>query len=571
MDRSVLDRVEAQLAELEANIARLKKALHHWQTLELDYEGLREEFHLLPEDSSTETCLQTARDFKPVLVDDKDLQSLLKDAKASSRTPQQLAHLLSKRVDYVGKNAGTIKKQLVDAERKRNALLLAQDPEHQDEAALPLAEIMEELDDSGNVVSSKIELPGSKVDKVVEAIEKVGAGGVKEVNELLSKAKPSSPVRDEDDDDEMVEDADTGSVPSPKDDSVKPPYNQLDTPDEARLRQEMHEYQAMDEVGAIVAELDMAEGSSDVSYDPDDDDMILGSDFDYEFDEDDDESEDDTGKAKHPVISDAYKRKMQELEEKLGLKNLTNLGPDPDLPSNVKKELDRPSAAEAARKAAIAREEKSRQKLAVEDDKDAKKSSLKTSGTTAEKKPKKKSVAFSEAIDIAKEAPPPPNQTLVSRAKPVSQIISKPDPSPLNDTVIERSANDEVSAAPAPAPAEKTSRFKQARQSQPSKSASEDRPLVAPKVLERPEVNDPTLNLPPDPAAIDDEMHRREIALEYHKMRNRHIRNQGGFVEHYDEDGELEDFDDDMQYTLTDPKTGEVKRVSRFKAARLRG
>jgi unconventional prefoldin RPB5 interactor 1 len=570
MNRSVLDRVEVQLAELEANIAKLKKALHHWQTLELDYEGLREEFHLLPEDSTTEQCLQTARDFKPVIVDDKDLQSLLKDAKATSRTPQQLAHLLSKRVEYVRKNAETIKKQLVDAERKRNALLLAQDPEHQDEAALPLAEIIEELDDSGNVVSSTIELPGSKVEKVVEAIEKVGAGGVKEVNELLSKSEPDCSVR-EDDDEEMIEEAGTSSDPTPKDGAIKPPFNPFDTPDEAQLRQEMLEYQAMDEVGAIVAELDMAEGSSDVSYDPDDNDMILGSDFDDEVDEDDDESEDETGKAKNPVISDAYRRRMQELQEKLGLKNLTNLGPDPNLPSAVRKEVDRPSAAEAARKAAIAREEKSRQKQTVEDDVDVKKCALKTSGT-AQKKPKKKSVAFAEALDVAKVNPPPSNQTLASRPKPKSQIMSRPEISPLNDTVIERSANDdETSVAPTPAPPKKISRFKQARQSQPSTTAPEDRPLVAPKVLERPEVNDPRLNLPPDPNAIDEEMHRHEIALEYHKMRNRRIHEQGGFVEHYDEDGELEDFDDEMQYEVVDRETGKTRRVSKFKAARLRG
>ena len=74
------------------------------------------------------------------------------------------------------------------------------------------------------------------------------------------------------------------------------------------------------------------------------------------------------------------------------------------------------------------------------------------------------------------------------------------------------------------------------------------------------------------PPTIDDEMHRRQIALEYHKLRNRRIHAQGGFTEHLDSDGEEEDFDDAMRgYGIVDPETGNVRKVSRFKAARVRG
>ena len=192
MDDEILARVESQRLELEANITKLKKSLHHWQTLELDYEGLREEFHLLPEDTPSEKCLQVAREFGAELVDEKDLQSLLKDAK-SLRTPQQLAHLLSKRVDYVAKNVETIRKQVVDAEKKRNVLLLAEDPEHQDEAGLPLSEITEELDNSGNVISSKVDRPGGEAGNLLDALEKVGVDGIKKNDDQHAQTNvPSS-------------------------------------------------------------------------------------------------------------------------------------------------------------------------------------------------------------------------------------------------------------------------------------------------------------------------------------------------------------------------------------------
>ena len=113
----------------------------------------------------------------------------------------------------------------------------------------------------------------------------------------------------------------------------------------------MLKYQGLDEVGAIVAELDLAEGTSDEDYDPDDDDLLIGS------EEEEDESEDETGKAKHLNVSEGYKKKMEELEKKLGLTDLTNFGPDANLPPDVTTQLDRPPAAEAARKAALARHE----------------------------------------------------------------------------------------------------------------------------------------------------------------------------------------------------------------------
>ena len=588
MDEDTLARVEAQRSELEANIAKLKKSLHHWQTLELDYEGLREEFYLLPDDSSPGRCLQAARDFGAELVDEKDLQSLLDDAK-SSRGPQQLAHLLSKRVEYVAKNAETIRKQIVDAEKRRNALLLAEDPEHQYEAGLPLTEITEELDESGNVVSSKVDRPGGEAAGLLDVLKKAGVDGIKtgennppqvdapsseratvgsSANVSITTPEPANdPSSDEGSsvDEEIAPSAaaEAAQESSRSDGQSIKGMNPFDTADEARLREEMLQYQGLDEVGAIVAELDLAEGGSEADYDPDDDDLLIGS----ETDEDDDDSEDETGKTKHPAISDAYKNKMEELEQRLGLKDMKNLGPDPNLPADMKKELDRPPAAEAARKAAIARAEATA--------KSSIKKSEDTEGEPREKKAKKKSVAFADSLDVAKEEPPQKKQKLPSHPKP------EPAVNPVGESVIERTEDAEENAPPPPAPTatglKKISRFKRDKQAatQTPPTASQEpkpKPLIAPTVLERPSTSDPMSHQPPDPTSIDDEMHRRELALEYHKLKNRRIHNQGGYTQHLDEDGDEEDFDDAMQdYGVVDPETGAVRKVSRFKAARVRG
>src|SRR5690348_12757530 len=73
MDDLALDHVERQRAELEVNNAKLRKALRHWQTLEIDYEGLREEFLGMHDDSSPQELLQAAKDFNPELVDEKEI------------------------------------------------------------------------------------------------------------------------------------------------------------------------------------------------------------------------------------------------------------------------------------------------------------------------------------------------------------------------------------------------------------------------------------------------------------------------------------------------------------------
>ena len=281
MDDAALARIEEQRVELEANIAKLRKSLRHWQTLEIDYESLREEFTGTPDDASVEECLAVAKEAKPELVDDKELGTLLRDNNGRPRHPSQLAELLSKRIEYVDRNVQTVRKQLSDAERKRNALLLAEEPDHRDEAGLPLAEITEELDDSGNVVSSNVGNPESTAPQLIDVLKKAGVPDLKQTDDTIIKVESGGGLEAEADEGqpEPPETANNGGTSS----SNRFPVNGKDTEEEAQLREEMFEYsRGMDVVGAIVAELDLEEGGSDISYDDQDDTLELDSDLEHD-------------------------------------------------------------------------------------------------------------------------------------------------------------------------------------------------------------------------------------------------------------------------------------------------
>ena len=624
MDEAALARVEKQRVELEGQIAQLRKSLRHWQTLEIDYEGLKEEFSLLPEDCSTQEALEAARDFAAELVDEQEIRTLFGADTGLRRRLAQVIDLLSKRVDYVSKNAATIKKQLSDAEKKRNALLLAKEPDYRDDAGLPLTDVTEELDDDGNVVSSKLETAQSAAPQLMEVLKKAGVDDLIEEDGIVTAAskpgqsahlEPSSqPVALEQDkysgqvqgqeprlklaghpkesqnsssistvsqttaaadDSQRAAGPPSGSSPVDLDDDDTPdsgdfPTNPDDTEEDAALRREMLEY-AHSEIGPIVAELELEDGASDISYDEDEDQFSLDSELDDDMDEDE-ESEDEYGQTKNPVISDRYRRKMEQLEKKLGFKGMQNLGPEPSLPAEVTVDLDKPPAAEAARKAAITRAEA------------AMKSSVKNlapdlTETQPSKKSKKK-VSFANELDIVPETNLHPQ--IKAQKDKVPQTASLP---PMSGSVIERTTSTASSTSSTAQP-RKASRFKAARDAMPQTplapppqidifSGPTTNPDPAPPtneimsaaIKERPEPSSSRKAPPPDPYDFDEALHKQEIAAEYHKSRNRMIQRQGGFVR----DGEDENYgESSVPLPVVDEGTGKVKKISRFKAARLR-
>jgi unconventional prefoldin RPB5 interactor 1 len=625
MDEAALARVEEQRTELEGQIAQLRKSLRHWQTLEIDYEGLKEEFSLLPEDCSIQEALNAAKDFAAELVNEQEIRALFSIDKGVKRRPTQAIDLLSKRVDYVSKNAFTIKKQLSEAEKKRNALLLAKEPDYRDEAGLPLTEVTEELDDNGNVVSSKLETVKSAAPQLMEVLKKAGVEDLIENSGVVTAAsnrdqKPDSKTSSQSasmeqnndssqfgkpevetklldhpkeeqksspnsnglpptisvDDSQIVKRPRRESFPADLDndstlDSTEFPTNPDDTEEDAALRQEMLEY-AHSEIGPIVAQLELEDGASDISYDENEDQFSLDSDLDDDIDEEE-ESEDEYGQTKNPLISDRYRRKMEELEKKLGLKGLQNLGPEPSLPADVNKDLNKPTAAEAARKAAIKRAEST-----------VKGSDKNMAPDTMEKQPSKKSkkVSFANNLDIA------PETDLHSQIKTnKDKVIPMASLPPVIGSVIERNPTTAGinSSAPSISQPRKPSRFKAARDATPQTplfpppqtnlppmSATKPDPappaneIMSAAIKERPESSSRRKAPPPDPYDFDEALHKQEIAGEYYKSRNRMIQRQGGFVR----DGEDDNFGEfTAPIPVVDEETGKVKKISRFKAARL--
>lgn len=627
MDEAALARLERQRVELEGQIAQLRKSLRHWQTLEIDYEGLKEEFSLLSEDCSTQEALGVAKDFAADLVDEQEIRSLFGVDKGPKRTPPQVVDLLSKRVDYVSKNAFTIKKQLSDAEKKRNALLLAKEPDYREEAGLPLTEITEELDNDGNVVSSKLETAQTAAPQLLEVLKKAGVDDLIEQDGVVTAASKSDQklgsdnlpqsasleqtvTPDQSKEQQLVsklpEQVKSVKSPSPQPslssttifpptdqpakelpnksssihldedndsiaDSADFPTNPNDNEEDAALRREMLEY-AHSEIGPIVAQLELEEGASDISYDEDEDQFSLDSELDDESGEED-ESEDEYGQTKSPVISNKYRRKMEQLEQKLGLKGMKNLGPEPDVPVEVAEDLKKPPPAEAARKAAIKRAEAA----AIASSKNAKTSNLEGQPTKKSKK-----VSFANDLDIAEETNFQPQSKAQDK---LPKTVPLP---PVSGSVIERnpSTTGTDSSAYSTTQPKKVSRFKAAREATPqtplfqspetnvlsappanAESAPQTNKIMSPAIIERPDPPSSGKAPAPDPYDFDEALHKQEIASEYYKSRNRMIQRQGGFIR----EGEDENYGESTApLPVLDEETGKVKKISRFKAARLR-
>ena len=305
----------------------------------------------------------------------------------------------------------------------------------------------------------------------------------------------------------------------------------------------MLEY-GLNEVGPIVAQLDLEEGVSDMSDEEDEEELFLVSEYE---DESSAESEDENGATKRLKISDRYRRQMEQLEQKLGLKSMQNLGPEPPLPAEVATELNKPPAAEAARKAAIARAE-----AVARADQDQ---ALNTDKPRVIKKGKKK-VSFANELDVA-----PDSTQLSTVSTPATGTF------PISPSVIERDpsqAESGLSTFLTPEP-KNISRFKAARVAEPATVESTTQ-LMSSTIVERSGPKNPKDAPAPDPNDINEILHKQEIASEYHRMRNKMIMKQGGFVG----DGANDNYGElTAPIPMIDEETGKVKKISRFKAARL--
>ena len=89
-----------------------------------------------------------------------------------------------------------VRKQVVDAEKKRNvSYYLLKIRNIKMKLGLPLTEIIEELDESGNVISSKLDRPGGEAVNLLDALEKAGVDGIEEGGRPASTDLMHHPAR----------------------------------------------------------------------------------------------------------------------------------------------------------------------------------------------------------------------------------------------------------------------------------------------------------------------------------------------------------------------------------------
>lgn len=603
------DDLEQRRLALEDNITQLQKSLYHWRTWEAEYDGLREEIKDLQDHAIADDILAVARQYEGLLVNEKEIETILRTEAGVTRSRTQVVDLLGRRIDYVKQNAATMEKRLRRAEDELYTL----DSDDQlpadisGDQGFPMSEIIEELDEEGNVISSSVNTPGDHAPAILEALKKAGVDDIPETSTSSENAAGSSSATREEKEDavdavetegkpEVVSDGHASatnandvsqedeldlsqpvSLVTPEDRN-QPPVTDIDEPaDEATLRREMLEY-GIQEVGAIVAELELDEDGSEFSIS--DDEYDVGT---------EEEDEDEYGRS-HLVLSEEYHRQMRELEAKLNARGMTNLGKDTQtFPEEVRQEIEN-FATEPTQETKSAQEK-------GEVDSSAK-----------GKKPKKK-VAFADDLDIAPTAASATPEKKVTPPKPKPQASVQV----LSDAIVERT---EQPKEPRPTPStgpKKVSRFKTARAVEPAATTAESTAKLASSQL-TPQISEsrtsqkqvnavppglfpatprepkpfstPIMDIPagpsapnppegktladklverdiapgsitaPEPDELNEEIHRREIASEFYRMRNSKIQQQGGFVN-----------EEEPEFV---PVEEPAERVSRFKAARVR-
>jgi unconventional prefoldin RPB5 interactor 1 len=319
--------------------------------------------------------------------------------------------------------------------------------------------------------------------------------------------------------------------------------------EDAALRREMLNYH-LNEVNNVVATMEL----DDPDDDEHDDSEYTTSEYQDEdtpytsgLSDSDVEEEDEFGRSKRPAVTDAYRDEMEALKARL----IGNLGkvalPDEVDDNDADVELD---PADARR--LVIRD--SKPSATTSDTSDSEKN------TTAKSK---KRVSFAEELDVAKPSSPP-QKTAV---KPVQKDTIA---APIVAGITERPTAASPSL-PTALPPQKLSRFKQARSAPEPDDADDDdnttssAPPTGPPGIPMADVlleRKPAKATAPDPDGYDPLLARRELASEYYRRRNDMIREQGGFKVQKDEDEDLGDL-------MEEREDGQVKKVSRFKAARL--
>lgn len=575
---------------LEENIEKLRKTLRHWQLWEAEYEGLKEEILAADPKPNRKQLVALAREYDGKLVDIKEVNEILG---SDTRDAVQVVNILDRRIDYVEQNVRTIQKQIETAENKMAAATIISTPEVRNEDGLPLTEIMEELDEDGNIISSHTTTPGSAKPQLLEVLKKAGVEVPHTSESETTSHSTSEPASDKIDKISLANGSENRNAAQATTDSAKKsvrfsedtmsgpevttsntakrvenimrqakqseakptdaPIIPTDEPaDDAALRREMIQY-GLQEVGAVVAELNLEENSD-------------WSDEDYDEAESNTDDEDEFGRSKGTLVDDDLRQRMIELEERLGVRMMENIG-------NKASDYD------------VVQEGIGRIKINSSPDVASREEPQKEPGA---EKNSKKSVRFSENIDISTPPQPPTNSqsrdTEMPLSAPISDIVERAAPGEFNGSALEKKASrfkaekaatvtpiNGPLALPSGNPSGPLLSLQPAKTSQPkpfsqpiafdhthsqrrtAPTGPEGKTLTS-TIVER----DVPLDNAQEPDDLDPYLMHQEVATEYHRMRNRMIQRQGGFAKK-----------DESEIVPFTEEEGGPKKMSRFKAARL--
>lgn len=307
-----------------------------------------------------------------------------------------------------------------------------------------------------------------------------------------------------------------------------------ETSEDAALRRQMIQYN-MEEVGAVVAEIDLEDDANSTSeYDSE---TFLENFDDTEMEDDENEQEDEFGRTSNQKpLDEAYVKRMQALSDRLKAEPMINLGPDHPKEAKMRSTTREPAA-----------------------------HPKKTNDI-----PTKKGVRFAEDLDI-QESPEVSVANLLAASSAMTGTPIAAPPSFKQGASLNGSMEDND-----PEP-KKMSKFKAARakaatnasiantfNSNPhSKAPGSAKPppkILADTLVERPFTGSKVTSSGPDePDDLDPGLLKNQVSTEYHRLRTRQIQREGGFVRNSEDQAEVQ---------LAEEEGG-PKKMSRFKAARL--
>ncbi|KAF3918239.1 hypothetical protein ABW21_db0200380 [Orbilia brochopaga] len=152
-----LEVTERQRLQLEESVAKLRKALKHWQVHSAEYEGLKEELLALPKQAGRDEMLAIADDFGGDVITKDEITSFLGDKEGIKRTITQVAEAVRHRINYIQGNIDKLEKHLELGESTLdNARVIENSGQVTNDEGLPVMDIREELDEGGNVIKSDI-------------------------------------------------------------------------------------------------------------------------------------------------------------------------------------------------------------------------------------------------------------------------------------------------------------------------------------------------------------------------------------------------------------------------------